>query len=242
MKFGVQVLGQIHVKGKMPTVSTHGHTSITTQWRFICQTRGGTLYLHLFELLRDDKGSTVLEKPRKEYYRIKLQPPYKTWEKVSFLWKPVLKIVAISAVYIPLSLQIYERKSYSYSLKSSTTDVESQSGPRPVVLSSRNRDPKLTTALPQPWDSICGRQFYGGKCEVCCPPSGFSLAERMAGYHDGAGTEAAGDLGSYPCSNDLCYDIGVVVGILMKSVDLGVAITSGIATIAACVQVFGFQV
>jgi hypothetical protein len=36
--------------------------------------------------------------------------------------------------------------------------------------------------------------------------------------------------------------IGVVVGILTKSVNLGVAITSGITTIAACVQVFGFQV
>jgi hypothetical protein len=38
-----------------------------------------------------------------------------------------------------------------------------------------------------------------------------------------------------------CIGVGIVVGIVTKSVDLGVAITSGIATIAACVQVFDFQ-
>jgi hypothetical protein len=37
-----------------------------------------------------------------------------------------------------------------------------------------------------------------------------------------------------------CVSLGVLVGILTKSIDLGVAVTSGIATIAACVQAFGF--
>ena len=32
----------------------------------------------------------------------------------------------------------------------------------------------------------------------------------------------------------ICISVGVVVGILTKSVDLGVAITSGNATITAC--------
>jgi hypothetical protein len=86
------------------TSPINDHVGISTRWRFVCQTRSGTSYLHLLELLPDDTGAMVLEKLRKEYYRVKMQHPYTTWDRIHCFWEPVLEVVTISEVSLPLEL------------------------------------------------------------------------------------------------------------------------------------------
>jgi hypothetical protein len=219
----------------MPTVSIHEHAAVATQWQFISQTRSGTSYLHILDLLQDDTGSTVLEKLRKEYYRIKAQPPYNTWDKISFFWKPVLSVATISEVNVPLTLSTYfQRKIYSYHPKNSTTDLESQNGPRCVLVSSRERDPEFTAAFRNPEILSAADGFVKRNARFAVHPPSSGLQEGRQAIMIKQELNRLGIWVLNFAVTVICISVGVVVGILTKSVDLGVAITSGIATIAAC--------
>jgi len=78
------------------------HTSSTplakTQWRFACQKRGDTAYLHLLELSLGDTASIAVAKLRLEYSRVNVQAPYNTWRKFGIFWDHVVEVARLSEV------------------------------------------------------------------------------------------------------------------------------------------------
>lgn len=154
----------------------------------------------------------------------------------------MLEVVTISAVYIPLTLSTYfQRRLYSNPPKNSTTDLESQSGLRRILISSRERDPELTTAFHNPKILSAADGFVERNARFAVHPPSSGLQEGQQAILIKQGLKRCGIWFLILAVMVFCIGIGVIAGILTKSVDLGVAITSGIATIVVCVQVFGFQ-
>jgi hypothetical protein len=82
----------------MHTSSTTLESTATTQWRFACQKRGDTAYLHLLELSLGDTGSIAVAKLRLEYNRVTVQAPYNIWDKFGIFWDHVVEVARLSEV------------------------------------------------------------------------------------------------------------------------------------------------
>lgn len=70
----------------------------TIQWRFACQKRNGTTYLHLLELSPEDKGPIIMSKLRTGYLDAKSQHPYQTWDRLSMFRKLIVEEAVLSEV------------------------------------------------------------------------------------------------------------------------------------------------
>ena len=84
--------------GRLQPLSASKNASATTQWRFACQKRNCTLYLHLLELSLYDEGSTAIAKLRDEYSRIKREAPYNMWDRDGIFWSPAVQVAVLSEV------------------------------------------------------------------------------------------------------------------------------------------------
>ena len=67
-------------------------------WRFVCQKRNGTTYLHFLELCPEDTGSIVMSKLRDEYFRVKSRYPYQLWDRLSILRMLTVEEASLSEV------------------------------------------------------------------------------------------------------------------------------------------------
>jgi hypothetical protein len=107
-------------------------------------------------------------------------------------------------------------------------------------VSDRRRDPELTAAFRSP-DILSGAESFVRKNER------FAVRPLFSGLQEGRQAIFIGKelnwLGIWTIifiGTIFCISIGFVVGILTKSVDLGVGITSGLATVVTCVEAFAF--
>jgi hypothetical protein len=79
--------------------STPLQPAARTQWRFACQKRGDTAYLHLLELSLGDTGSTAVAKLRVEYDRVTVHASYSILDKFGIFWDHVVEVARLSEVY-----------------------------------------------------------------------------------------------------------------------------------------------
>ncbi|KAE9371697.1 hypothetical protein N431DRAFT_559151 [Stipitochalara longipes BDJ] len=206
----------------MHTPSTPLQPATRTQWRFACQKRGDTAYLHLLALSLGDTGSTAIAKLRAEYDRVTVHAPYKILYKLGIFWDHVVEVGRLSEY--------------------SATDIEAQRGPRCVLVSDRRRDSELTAAF--------------RNADVLSSAEGFvQRNERFAVHSPSPALQEGrqvilirrelrwfGIWVSILLGAILCIGAGVIVGILTNSVDLGIGVMSGLATIIASGQTFAFWV
>jgi hypothetical protein len=137
--------------------------------------------------------------------------------------------------------QILLRKTNWLTLsKNSFTDLEAQQEPRRVIVSNRKIDLELTAAINHPMILSAAHGFLGRNKRFLANPT--SLIGRK-----GRGTlvirESMNMYGIWAFiigGTILCILAGVVVGILTKSIDYGVAVTSGLATVVTCIEAFVF--
>jgi hypothetical protein len=124
--------------------------------------------------------------------------------------------------------------------KNSFTDLEAQQEPRRVIVSNRKIDLELTAAINHPMILSAAHGFLSRNKRFLANPT--SLIGR-----EGRGTlvirESMSMYGIWAFivgGTILCILTGVVVGILTKSIDYGVAVTSGLATVVTCIEAFVF--
>jgi hypothetical protein len=137
-------------------------------------------------------------------------------------------------------IHFFREETHSYSPKNSTTDLESHRNPHRVLVSSRERDDELTIAFRNPEVLSGAEDFVERNKRFAVHPSSSRLQEGRQAIMIGQELKRLGFWILILAAMVFCIGLGVIVGFLTKSVDLGVAVTSGIATVAACVQAFGF--
>jgi hypothetical protein len=124
--------------------------------------------------------------------------------------------------------------------KNSFTDLEAQQEPRRVIISNRKIDLELTAAINHPMILSAAHGFLGRNKRF--------LAHSTSPIgRKGRGTlvirESMNMYGIWAFiigGTILCVLAGVVVGVLMKRIDYGVAVTSGLATVVTCIEAFVF--
>jgi len=131
---------------------------------------------------------------------------------------------------------------YSHAVQYSATDLEAQGGPRCVLVSDRRQDPDLTAGFrnPEVLGSTEGFVRKNDKFEVSPPAS--ALQEDRQVIFIRRKLRWFVIWVSILLGMILCIGSGVVVGVLTKSVDLGIGVMSGLATIITSVQAFVFWV
>jgi hypothetical protein len=74
------------------------HIQTAIQWRFACQKRNGTTYLHLLDLSPEDKGPIIMSKLRTGYLHAKSKHPYQIWGRLSVFRKLIVEEAVLSEV------------------------------------------------------------------------------------------------------------------------------------------------
>ncbi|KAH8648024.1 hypothetical protein BGZ60DRAFT_423447 [Tricladium varicosporioides] len=204
----------------MDTSNTDQQTSPSTHWRFAFQKRSETSYLHLLELSPHDSGPMALRKLRAEHERIARSTSCSMCGSSGIFWDPVIEVALLS--------------------ENSTTDLEAQKGPCVVLVSDRRRDHELTAAFRDP-SVLSGAESFVQRNER------FAARSLASGFQDGRQVIFIRNeltwLGIWTIvlvGTIFCISVGAVVGVLTKRVDLGVGVTSSLATLVTCVEAFAF--
>jgi hypothetical protein len=102
------------------------------------------------------------------------------------------------------------------------------------LFSSREQDSELTAAFRNPEALSAAEAFVERNARFAVHPSSSRLQEGRQAIMIGQELKRLGFWILILAAMVFCIGLGVLVGFLTKSVDLGVAVTSGIATVAAC--------
>jgi hypothetical protein len=130
----------------------------------------------------------------------------------------------------------------SHATQYSATDLEAQGRPRCVLVSDRKRDPDLTAGFRNPGVLSSAEGFVRKNERFAVHSPSSALQEDRQVIFIRRELRWFGAWVSILLGAILCVGPGVIVGVLTKSVDLGIGITSGLATIIASVQAFAFWV
>lgn len=110
------------------------------------------------------------------------------------------------------------------------------------MVSDRRRDPELTASFHNPKllsDSDC----FVARNERFAVGSGFSELKRgREAIFIGRELRWLGICALILSGTILCVGVGVAVGVSTNSVDLGISVMSGLATLFTCVEAFAFWV
>jgi hypothetical protein len=108
------------------------------------------------------------------------------------------------------------------------------------LVSDRRRDPELTAAFRDP-DVLSGAESFVRRNER------FAIGSLASGLREGRQAIFIGKelnwLGIWTIvlvGTIFCISVGAVVGVLTNRVDLGVGVTSGLATLVTCIETFAF--
>lgn len=125
-------------------------------------------------------------------------------------------------------------------IQNSATDLESQLETRQVFVTQRKRDLELTAAFRTP-------ELLANANSLVEDNARFEIGHTGAGLERevlliGLGLNWTGLLFLIFVNVIICIGVGGVVGMATKNVNLGVAVTSGVATTVGCVQAILFLV
>ena len=157
------------------------------------------------------------------------------------LWTVSIEVALLSQVY-QFSSRIIFLEVLTIDLQYSLSNLEAQKTPSCVISADKIPEPELTAAFQHPdilfsADDFVGRnKRFAVKFPESCRVEGRYAIMIRQGLNRLAVWVFI--LGGALC----CIFAGVLVGAMTKSINLGVAVTSGIATVIACVEAFLFWV
>jgi hypothetical protein len=204
-------------------------------WRIVAQKLGGKLYIHQLKLNVDDTGAVVMGKLRKQYQTLKSQTPYHIWDRVLLFWNPVIETAILSTVLAPFPFN-----GIANSSQNSTSDLEAQKDTCQVFTARRTHDIELTAAFHNP--SILSNTHDFVRDNTQSAYGGLDERLEKEALVIGLRLSWIGILFLLLSNIILCFGTGLVVGMLTRRVDLGVAVTSSVAAVVACVETFVFLV
>ncbi|KAH8757805.1 hypothetical protein BGZ57DRAFT_930204 [Hyaloscypha finlandica] len=189
-------------------------------WRVVFQTCRGKLYLHQVSLSNTNTGGEVLEKLKLEHQRVMSLHPFHIWDKTPVFFSPVIETAVLSV--------------------NSAADLEGQLETRQVFVTQRKRELELTAAFHTPELLFNAKNLVKDNARFEIGNTGAGLEREVLLI--GLGLNWIGLLFLILMNLIICIGIGGVVGIATRDVNLGVAVTSGVAAIVACVQAVIFLV
>ncbi|KAF8857465.1 hypothetical protein BDZ45DRAFT_803341 [Acephala macrosclerotiorum] len=183
-------------------------------WRLVVEKRGGKLYLNGLKLCFEDDGPTVMRKLQEQYHDIVSKTPYALWDKFPILWNPVVGTATLST--------------------NSSTDLEAQPGAPQIFVTRRKFQAELTAAFHDP-ELLSGALNFAKENDRFSDGSHGGRARKevlMISLRINRVMMALVSL----LNIVVCLGTGILVGVVTRRADLGVAVTSAIAAIVACLQ------
>ncbi|CZR63079.1 uncharacterized protein PAC_12976 [Phialocephala subalpina] len=198
----------------MYTSPANNGTEASIVWRVAFQKCGGKLYIHHMNLHLLDSGLVALQELRNVYRRTKIQPPYSCWDRTCFFWKPIVEVATLST--------------------NSTHDLERQKGTRQVFVTHRQEDVELTAAFHDPQLLETAQDFVKANTRFSINNTSPSMGKDVLLI--GLRMNWISVFVLVFLNIVVCLGSGIIVGYVTRRVDLGVAVTSGVAAVVACIQ------
>lgn len=162
----------------------------------------------------------IMEKIHREYDYVKSQPPYHIWDRLLIFWRPVLETATLST--------------------NSSSDLQAKQEIRQVFVTHQKLDLELTAAFLNP-------NLLSDAGDFARANNRFSLEPRAGRLEKdtlvvGLQMNWLGLFSLILANVIVCFGVGILVGFVTKRVDLGIAFTSGVAGVLACVQAILYRV
>ncbi|CZR56802.1 uncharacterized protein PAC_06691 [Phialocephala subalpina] len=129
-------------------------------------------------------------------------------------WKPIAEVATLST--------------------NSTHDLEKQQGTRQVFVTDRRKDLELTAAFYDPQPLAIAQDFVKGNARFAIDSTLLGVGKDVLLV--GLRMNWIGVFFLVILNLFVCLGSGITVGYLTRRVDLGVAVTSGVAAVVACIQ------
>ncbi|CZR54219.1 uncharacterized protein PAC_04102 [Phialocephala subalpina] len=183
-------------------------------WRLVVERCGGKLYLHRLKLCSEDDGPTVMRKLHEEYHAIVSKTPYTIWDKFPILWDPVIETATLST--------------------NSSTDLEAQQRAPQIFVTRRKFQAELTAAFHDP-DLLSSAPSFAKENDRFSDSNHRRRARKEVAMI-GLRVNRVMMVLVLLLNVAVCLGTGILAGVLTRRVDQGVAVTSAVAAIVACLQ------
>ncbi|KAF8861255.1 hypothetical protein BDZ45DRAFT_282619 [Acephala macrosclerotiorum] len=208
--------------------------AVSAVWRVVFQKCGGKLYIHHLNLHLSDNGFATFQKLRKMYHQTRGHHPYNYWDRASFFWKPIVEVATLSTVSPIPELANARRKADINPQQNSTHDLEKQKSTRQVFVVDRQEDLELTAAFHDPHLLAQAKDFVKDNTRFTINNTSPSVGKDALLI--GLRVNWIGVFILVFLNLFICLGSGIIVGYFTRRVDLGVAVTSGVAAVVACIQ------